>query len=84
MMAESRSQAEWSRTSAIMCLIANVNRDPKRKSTPYKPSDFNPYIASSQSKPKLMAKVKMSEVKDLLMGLAGKASVTKTERIKQG
>ena len=40
-MAEARERAAWSHTSAIMALIANVNRDPK-KTRPYKPDDFNP------------------------------------------
>jgi hypothetical protein len=41
-MAEARGRDEWARTSALMALIANVNRDP-RKSRPFKPSDFDPY-----------------------------------------
>ena len=32
--------AEWERLSALLCLMANVNRDPKTKRTPYKPTDF--------------------------------------------
>jgi len=33
----------WNHTSTVMSLIANANRDPKRKPTPYSPQDFNPY-----------------------------------------
>ena len=40
-MAEGRSKDTWQHTSAILALIANVNRDPK-KTKAYKPSDFNP------------------------------------------
>lgn len=32
--------AAWERTAALMAMIANVNRDPKKKSTPYTPQDF--------------------------------------------
>ena len=42
LMAESRSQENWAHTSAILALVANVNRDPK-KSRAFKPADFNPH-----------------------------------------
>jgi len=42
-MAEGRSRAEWSYTSSILALIANTNRDKKRKPTPFVPADFNPW-----------------------------------------
>ena len=42
LMVEGTQRARWSRTSAVMALIANVNRD-SRRSRPYRPSDFDPY-----------------------------------------
>lgn len=39
-MAEARVRDEWSRTSSLLALIANVNRP--RNRTPLKPSDFDP------------------------------------------
>lgn len=44
-MAEGRSHAEWGRTSSLMALVANVNRDPKKRRRPFTPSEFNPHIA---------------------------------------
>lgn len=41
-MAEAESKERWAHTSAVLCLIANVNRDPKRHG-PFKPADFNPH-----------------------------------------
>lgn len=41
-MAEGSQKAAWSRTSAMMAMHANINRDPK-KSRPFKPSDFDPF-----------------------------------------
>lgn len=41
-MAEARAKEKWQHTSGILCLIANVNRDPK-KTRAFKPSDFNPF-----------------------------------------
>jgi hypothetical protein len=32
--------AEWERLSSLLCLLANVNRDQKKKPTGYKPTDF--------------------------------------------
>jgi len=46
-MAEARGRDNWAHTSAILALIANVNRDPK-KTRPYKPSDFDPYSAKDK------------------------------------
>jgi hypothetical protein len=42
-MAEARGRSDWSHTSAILTLLANVHRDPKRRGRPYTPADFNPY-----------------------------------------
>lgn len=42
-MAESRDRQAWAHTSAVLALTANANRDPKKKPTPFKASDFNPH-----------------------------------------
>jgi hypothetical protein len=41
-MAVYRSEQQWAHTSAILAMIANVNRDPKHTPS-YKPDDFNPH-----------------------------------------
>ncbi len=41
-MAEARGRDNWQHTSALLALLANIHRDPKR-SGPFKPDDFNPY-----------------------------------------
>ena len=41
-MAEARLEDEWNHTSALLALLANVNRDPK-KHGPYRPEDFHPF-----------------------------------------
>lgn len=40
-MADGRQQHDWGQTASLMCLHANLNRDPK-KGKPLKPSDFMP------------------------------------------
>lgn len=42
--AQSKREDEWSRTAGIMCILAEINRDPKSRSKPYKPEEFNPMI----------------------------------------
>ena len=44
-MAHARSREEWGRMSALMALVANVNRDPKRTRA-FRPADFDPYAAA--------------------------------------
>jgi len=44
-MAERVQREQWEHTSTVLCMIANVNRDPK-KGRAYKPRDFNPFYAS--------------------------------------
>ena len=43
-MAEATGRESWAHTAAVLALIANVNRDPK-KTRPYRPGDFDPYAA---------------------------------------
>ena len=43
-MAEARGRDLWGHTSAVLAMVANCNRDPKR-SRPFSPADFNPYAA---------------------------------------
>ena len=40
-MAEAKAASEWAQTSAVLALIANAHRDPK-KSRVFSPLDFNP------------------------------------------
>jgi hypothetical protein len=39
---ELRDRMEWNRVSALMALLCNINRDPKKSKTAI-PADFNPY-----------------------------------------
>ena len=48
-MTEGRRRDNWSHTSSVMALIANVNRDPKR-SRAFKPADFDPYADKKQGR----------------------------------
>lgn len=41
-MAEGRSRAAWGHTSAVLAMLANCHRDPK-KTRPYRAAQFNPH-----------------------------------------
>jgi len=49
-MADARTRESWNHTSAILALIANVNRDPK-KTRPFVPADLNPFEQRSPNEP---------------------------------
>lgn len=38
------SDAEWLHTAQVLAMMANVNRDPKRRPSPYTASDFMPHF----------------------------------------
>jgi hypothetical protein len=42
-MAAGRLETDWDRTAELCYLIAESNRDPRRRSTPYRPQDFHPF-----------------------------------------
>lgn len=41
-MDRARAERDWSLASAVMCLVANCHRDPKKPA--YAPRDFNPLV----------------------------------------
>jgi hypothetical protein len=48
-MAESRQQESWNHTSALLAMLVNVNRDPK-KGRAAKPADFHPMVLARRDK----------------------------------
>jgi hypothetical protein len=47
-MADSASRERWQHTSALMALLANCHRDPK-KTRPFRPKDFHPLERSERA-----------------------------------
>jgi hypothetical protein len=45
-MAEGKQRNDWSHTSVILALVANCNRDPKKRA--FTPDDFNPFGRKSK------------------------------------
>ncbi|MFQ5733012.1 MAG: hypothetical protein ACE5KM_13810 [Planctomycetaceae bacterium] len=59
-MADGRCRSEWNHTAAVLAMLANTHRNPKR-GRPFSPLDFHPY-ASTDDRRKA---VKREKTKDL-------------------
>ena len=62
-MAEARGRDNWQRTSAVLALLANIHRDPKRSGL-FKPDDFNPY---TRRRPARLGKGSITVLKDVFV-----------------
>jgi len=63
-MVDGRQRHDWSIAAAVMSVIANANRDPKRSRPPrlLKPSDFDPFAQESR-----LVRVGVSVLKDVFI-----------------
>lgn len=43
-MVDARRRDEWQHTSAVLAMLANVHRNPKKKPQPFTPAEFNPLV----------------------------------------
>jgi hypothetical protein len=64
-MVEGRQRDNWSHTSVLLALTANVNRDPKRRA--FQPNDFNPFAKRRKTSPK-ESDVDMDTMKKIFVG----------------
>jgi len=60
-MLDGKQRHDWSIASAVMALVANINRDPKR-SRRLNPSDFDPFVKRNRPIP-----VGVSVLKDVFI-----------------
>ena len=42
-MHKGKTREAWNHTASVLCLLANVNRDPKKRPKAFQPADFHPY-----------------------------------------
>lgn len=61
-MAEAKQREAWNHTAALLALMVNLTRNPK-KSKPAKPEDFNPFI--KKAKPKKLKGKELEILKDI-------------------
>lgn len=64
---EVRHRTSWAQTAAIIATLANCHRDPKRRSTPYDPADFNPYTQLDRAAGPVR-KIKASDLARIVCG----------------
>ena len=65
-MAQARQQDNWNHTAALLAMLANVNRDPK-KGRAFKPADFHPIptahaVKRTKSSPPLKGDIQMLKI----------------------
>jgi len=52
-MSEGRDKQIWNHTASILSMLANANRDEKKRRQPYTAEDFNPYELRKREKEKV-------------------------------
>jgi len=63
-MSDARRQDQWTHTATSMALLANIHRNPKKRSQPFTPLEFHPLAKPKQSKP---AKVGLRVLKNVFV-----------------
>ena len=47
-MAEGVREEAWQHTAWLAAMIANANRDPKKRPRPFQPAEFNPLVQADK------------------------------------
>jgi len=55
-MAEGVQMLQWGQTSSVLAMLANANRDPKKKPSPFRPEDFNPWAGRERRRKRAAVK----------------------------
>lgn len=45
MMGEARRSENWDHTAQMLCLTANIHRDPNKREREFVPADFHPFAS---------------------------------------
>lgn len=61
-MAEARQRVSWGQLSALMALLANCHRDPKKRSRPFEVEDFDPTQRRAERAPSVEAPITVLQV----------------------
>ena len=69
-MAEGLGRERWAHTSLLCALVANANRDPKRR-RPVKREDFDPYVRQDRRERTVVDSGSLSLLKEALTGRKG-------------
>lgn len=66
-MASRGIEYDWNHTASLLAIIAEANRDPKKRSRPYRPEEFHPMTARRRRRRDMTAE----EAESALRSFAG-------------
>ena len=66
-MADERDWQTWLHTAQLSAMIANSQRDPKKKSKPFLPTEFHPLLLAEQKRRAKHRKVPITVLKDVFI-----------------
>lgn len=49
-MREARQRIDWNHTASVLAIIAEVNRDREKRSAPFEPREFNPFLRETYTR----------------------------------
>ncbi len=55
-MAEGEQMLQWGQTSSVLAMLANTNRDAKKKPSPFRPEEFNPWAGRERKRKRAAVK----------------------------
>jgi len=55
-MAEGEQMLQWGQTASVLAMLANANRDPKKKPGAFRPEDFNPWAGRERKRKRAAVK----------------------------
>ena len=50
-MVDGRRTDAWNHTANLLCMLANIHRDPKKQRKPFEPREFHPIAGQRKKRP---------------------------------
>ena len=66
-MADEREWQAWQHTAQLSAMIANSQRDPKKKSKPFLPAEFHPLLLAEKKRRVKRRKAPITVLKDVFI-----------------
>ena len=70
LLTRARQREAWQHTAWLAALIANCNRDPKKRPQPFVPDDFNPLVERKAHPPGAIVVTK-ENIEDMRLAFSG-------------
>jgi hypothetical protein len=67
-MVDGRGRQAWAHTALICSVLANCNRDPKKRPRPFSPAEFNPYMRKKHKDAILITKDNIHILREAFIG----------------